>query len=230
MAETKYYGLYQGVVTNTDDPEKRGRIKVKCPDVLGGSTESAWCDPLVPVAYDNGGDFCIPAKDETVWLQFIAGDANRPVWQGGWWQKDMTPLGANYSNIDKVRIISYADCTITMQDGKIDINIGAGSCDLRIEDGKVTIKGNLSVEGSIKANSVSSGSVTAGSISAVSSESGGGTVSAEKVTASSIEATGQIKGSTVIGSTGVIANNISLTSHKHSGVTTGSDNTGSAIA
>ena len=219
MAESKYYGLYQGIVTNINDPEKRGRIKVKCPDVLGGNTESAWCDPMIPVAYDTGGDFCIPVKDEAVWIQFIAGDANRPVWLGGWWKKDMTPLGDNYSNIDKIRIISYADCTITMQDGKIDINIGAGNCDLRIEDGKVTVKGNLSVEGSVTADSITADSISSDSV-----------ISAEKVTSSSVEATGQIKGSTIIGTTEVTANNISLTTHKHSDVTTGSDNTGSAIA
>ena len=156
MAESKYYGIYQGIVTNITDPEKRGRIKVKCPDVLGGSTESAWCDPIVQVAYDNGGDFCIPAKDETVWLMFIAGDANRPVWLGGWWQKNMTPLGNNYSKVDQVRIISYADCTITLQNGKIDINVGAGTCDLRIEDNKVTVRGNLTVTGKITASDISS--------------------------------------------------------------------------
>lgn len=154
MAESKYYGLYQGVVTNTKDPEKRGRIKVKCPDVLGGDVESAWCDPLVTVAYDNGGDFCIPEKDEFVWLQFIAGDANRPVWLGGWWQKDMSPLGTNYDKVDKVRIISYADCTITMQNGKININIGAGTGDLVIEDGKITVRGNLVVTGSVSASNI----------------------------------------------------------------------------
>lgn len=160
MAESKYYGLYQGVVTNIKDPEKRGRIKVKCPDVLGGETESAWCDPLVTVAYDNGGDFCIPEKDELVWLQFIAGDANRPVWLGGWWQKNMTPLGTNYDKVDKVRIISYADCTITMQDGKIIINVGEGECDLKIEHNKVTIDGNLAVSGSITAKTVKAGDVS----------------------------------------------------------------------
>lgn len=201
MAESKYYGLYQGVVTNINDPEKRGRIKVKCPDVLGGNTESAWCDPLVPVAYDNGGDFCIPAKDETVWLQFIAGDANRPVWQGGWWQKNMTPLGNNYSKIDQVRIISYADCTITMQDGTININVGSGVCDLKIEHNTVTVDGNLVVKGKVSAYSVS-----AGDIQANASEKGGGTITAD----TSIEAKG-----------------ISLTTHKHSGVTTGSSKTGS---
>lgn len=160
MAEKKYYGLYQGIVTNIDDPEKRGRIKVKCPDVLGGEAESAWCDPLVPVAYDHGGDFCIPAKDEAVWLQFIAGDANRPVYMGGWWQKNMTPLGDNYTNVDKLRIIQYADCTITMQNGIININVGAGVSDLKIENGKVTIDGNLVVTGSVTASSVSASGVS----------------------------------------------------------------------
>lgn len=174
MAESKYYGIYQGVVTNNKDPEKRGRIKVKCPDVLGGTTESAWCDPCVPVAYDNGGDFCIPSKDEAVWLMFIAGDSNRPVWLGGWWKNNMTPFGSNYSNVDKTRIISYADCTITMQDGTININVGEGVCDLKIEHNVVTVKGSLKVEGSISAYSV-----TAGDIHAVADESGGGIVKAD---------------------------------------------------
>ena len=160
MAENKYYGLYQGIVTSIKDPEKRGRIKVRCPEVLGGSTESAWCDPLVPVAYDNGGDFCIPTKDETVWLQFIAGDVNRPVWLGGWWQKNMTPLGKNYEKIDKIRIINYADCTITMQDDTIKINVGTGKGDLIIEKGSVTVNGDLTVTGKVSADSVSADGIS----------------------------------------------------------------------
>lgn len=146
MAETKYYGIYQGIVTNINDTEKRGRIKCQIPDVLGGSTESAWCDPVIPVAYDNGGDFCIPEKNEAVWIMFIAGDSNRPVWLGGWWQKKMTPLGNNYSP-KGVRIINYADCTITMKDGIININVGEGVCDLEIVHNTVTVKGNLVVTG-----------------------------------------------------------------------------------
>ena len=205
MAEkTKYYGIYQGVVTNISDPEKRGRLKVKCPDVLGGSTESAWCDPMIPVAYDNGGDFCMPAKDETVWLMFIAGDANRPVWLGGWWQKNMTPLGSTYSNVDSVRIISYADCTITMKDGTININVGAGVCDLKIEHNTVTVDGNLVVKGKVSAYSVSAGDIKA----TASENDGGGTISAD---------------------TSITTQGISLATHKHSGVTSGGSNTGKPL-
>ena len=149
MKDNKYYGIYQGIVTSIKDTEKRGRIKIKCPDVLGDEAESAWCDPVIPVAYDNGGDFCIPTIKETVWVMFIGGDANRPVWLGNWWQKNMSPLGKNYSDVDKVRIISYGDCTITMKEGVININVGEGACDLKIENQKVTILGNLEIHGDI---------------------------------------------------------------------------------
>ena len=174
MAENKYYGIYQGIVSNINDPDKRGRIKVKCPDVLGADTESAWCDPVVPVAYDSGGDFCMPQEDEAVWLLFMSGDANKPVYLGGWWSKDKSPLGSNYLNLEDTRIISYADCNIVMKNGVININVGAGVCDLKIEHNKVTVKGNLTVEGSISAYSVS-----AGSIHAVAGEHGGGTIQAD---------------------------------------------------
>ena len=185
MAENRYYGIYQGIVSNIKDPEKRGRIKVKCPKVLGGSVESAWCDPVVPIAYDNGGDFCIPLVDEAVWLLFLEGDANRPVYIGGWWSKNKTPMGDNYTKLEDLRIISYADCIITMNSGKITINVGSGKGDLYIEDHKITIEGDLVVNGNISATSIT--------------------------------ATNTIKGNSVK------TNTIDLATHKHGGVTTGSD-------
>lgn len=143
-----YYGVYKGVVCDTKDPEKRGRIKCIIPDVLD-EEESAWCEPCVAVAYDNGGDFCIPQLQETVWVLFEEGDPNKPVYLGNWWQENQSPLGDNYSERDSVRIINYADCTIRMKDDKIDINVGAGKCELSIENGNVTINGDLHVTGNI---------------------------------------------------------------------------------
>lgn len=145
MAENKYYGLYQGVVTNIKDPEKRGRIKVKCPEVLGADTESAWCDPLVPVAYDNGGDFCIPAKNEMVWLQFIAGDANRPVYLGGWWQEKMTPLGNTYIKLDNTRIISYKDFSIVIHKNEVTISNNKGSNKIKMSDSGILIESDKDI-------------------------------------------------------------------------------------
>lgn len=145
MAENKYYGLYQGVVTNIKDPEKRGRIKVKCPEVLGAETESAWCDPLVPIAYDNGGDFCLPAKNEMVWLQFIAGDANKPVYLGGWWQEKMTPLGNTYTKLDNTRIISYKDFSIVIHKNEVTISNNKGSNKIKMSDSGILIESDKDI-------------------------------------------------------------------------------------
>lgn len=170
-----YVGFYKGIVSNTNDPEKRGRIKCLIPDVLGGKIESAWCNPCVPVAYDRGGDFCLPQKKETVWIAFEKGDPNFPVYLGGWWQKNVTPLGDNYgSDREKVRIISYADCTITLKDGIININVGAGTADLKIQHNKVTILGELEVQGN-----VSCYTLNAGNVNANVGKNGGGIVNAD---------------------------------------------------
>lgn len=162
----QYFGMYQSIVTNVKDPEKRGRIKVTIPEILDDTTESAWCEPCVPVAYDSGGDFCIPQVDEAVWVQFIAGDINRPVYLGGWWSENKTPLGSSYTNLDKTRIISFNDCTITLTSDKIEISVKDG-VDLEIKDKKVTVKGDLSVTGnlSVGGNTSVSGSLHAKSIS-----------------------------------------------------------------
>lgn len=158
MREQLYFGVYKAIVSNVKDPEKRGRIKVLCPDVLDGESESAWCEPCVPVAYDNGGDFCIPQIDEAVWITFNMGDCNQPVYLGGWWEVNKTPLGDTYTNLDTTRVISYNDCTITMTNGKISINVGAGAGDLVIENQKITIEGNLQVNGTITSTSTIHGS------------------------------------------------------------------------
>ena len=159
MSDSSYFGMYQGIVTKIDDPEKRGRIKVTIPTVTG-ETESAWCDPVVPIAYDGGGDFCVPSLREAVWVMFIEGDYNRPVYLGGWWSKDKTPLKNNYTGIEDLRIISYKDCLISMRNGKIVIAVGSSNNEIEIADGSINIKGNLTVSGSISANSVSAGGVS----------------------------------------------------------------------
>lgn len=141
MSEQKYYGIYQGIVTTNDDPNKRGRIKTKCPTVLG-SGESAWCDPVIPVAYDGGGDFCIPQRNEAVWIMFIEGDVNRPVWLGGWWSNYKTPLGNNYVGIEGIRIINFGDSSILMQNGNITL-ISKGNSAISISENVVQINGTL---------------------------------------------------------------------------------------
>lgn len=80
----KYYGIYRGIVVNNIDPLNTGRINVTVTDV-GGLTPSTWAMPSVPIAGKQMGTFMVPQIGAGVWLQFEAGDPDRPVWSGGWW-------------------------------------------------------------------------------------------------------------------------------------------------
>ena len=114
-----YSGLYRAIVSNINDPDKMGRVKVIIPELLGEKVESTWCMPCVPVCYDNGGDFCLPKLKETVWIAFESGDLDKPVYLGNWWSPHKTPTGSEYKK--NVRIIKFDNCTITMEGDNIDI-------------------------------------------------------------------------------------------------------------
>ncbi|MBA4719440.1 MAG: hypothetical protein HRO68_10250 [Nitrosopumilus sp.] len=87
---SKHFGKYKGIVQKTDDPESRGRITVKGPDVYDDK-DSPWALPSVPFAGKNHGVVLIPEKDDGVWIEFEAGDPARPIWSGGWWASDELP-------------------------------------------------------------------------------------------------------------------------------------------
>lgn len=143
MAKVAYYGKYRAKVQKVDDPEKRGRIRVLCPKVLGEAV-SNWCEPCIPVAYKFGGDFAIPKVGETVWIEFEAGDVNKPIWTGGWWCQNGAPPNP-YSV--STRYIEWNGCKIKMW-GK-DVKTGAkATIEISVGSSKITI-----VEDSIKMTS-----------------------------------------------------------------------------
>ena len=146
-------GVYPAKVTKTDDPEKRGRIKVKCPDIYGNhSVKSPWCEPCSFGAYDNGGDFVVPKKDEGVWITFIDGDIDRPVYLGGWWAKKETPVGDNYTDVTEKKVVKYEDNTIMLEKGSCTIK--TKDVTITIKNGKVKIKGDVEIDGDLKAKNI----------------------------------------------------------------------------
>ena len=63
---------------NNIDPMQLGRIMATVTDV-GGPTPSTWAMPCVPLAGKQMGTFMVPQIGSGVWLQFEAGDPDRPV-------------------------------------------------------------------------------------------------------------------------------------------------------
>ncbi len=83
--KSRFYGKYEGVVTNVEDPLGIGRIRARVPAVLGEHAESGWALPCAPFCGRERGFFFLPQRDDTVWVEFAAGDPSRPIWTGGFW-------------------------------------------------------------------------------------------------------------------------------------------------
>lgn len=133
MAVKEYYGKYRAKVVDISDPEKRGRIRVMCPKVLG-EAKSAWCEPCIPVAYDNGGDFALPKLGEFVWVEFESGDSNKPIYTGGLWSTNKSP-SSTYN--EKERLITWGSCTIKMNPYRIELSVGSST--VTISDGSIQL-------------------------------------------------------------------------------------------
>lgn len=115
--------LVIGVVTNNQDPENLGRVKVKFP-WLCDSDESAWARLVAPMAGAGRGFFALPEIDDEVLVGFEHGDIHRPFVLGGLWNgQDRPPVttvaavGGN-GKVNQRVLKSRAGHTITLNDSE----------------------------------------------------------------------------------------------------------------
>ncbi len=46
LSDKRFYGIYRGIVVDSNDPENKGRIKVKVPQILG-NVSTSWCWQII---------------------------------------------------------------------------------------------------------------------------------------------------------------------------------------
>lgn len=135
----KSYGKYRAIVTDvTSDVEKRGRIKVSCPAIYGND-ESPYCEPCLPYAIENVGDFVLPKLNDFVWIEFEGGDIEKPIYTGGLWSSSHTPV-SDYSKCAEVRQIEFAGNKILFEENKLVISNTENNVTITLEDGKVSVE------------------------------------------------------------------------------------------
>ena len=91
------HGVVVGLVTNNQDPDNLGRVKVQFP-WLSHENESAWARIVTPMAGNNQGLYCLPEVDDEVLVMFEQGDPSYPF------GKDKPP-GNNSDGKNNVRLI-----------------------------------------------------------------------------------------------------------------------------
>jgi len=91
----KLFGTYGGIVEANNDPEKLGRVKVRVPHVYGSTVSGSgyistndlpWALPAGMPAGGSakaGGFSHIPEIGDKMWVRFLDGEPEKPVWEWG---------------------------------------------------------------------------------------------------------------------------------------------------
>lgn len=127
-----FHGKYMGYLRDMQDPEKRGRIRVYCPEVVGPVDDADhwldWALPCFPwfTHYGVGLSF-VPEKvsDWAAWIEFRHGDPRFPIWCGLF---PLVPVSKDQLRLDALKQIKavVADCLLRIRP-KGDKPIQAGS-------------------------------------------------------------------------------------------------------
>ena len=120
----RIYGVVVGIVTNNDDQEGQGRVKVKYP-WLTAKEESPWARVATPFGGSGRGMFFLPEVDDEVLVVFEQGDITRPYVLGALWGGTDLPPTAAGNGRDKKVLQSKSGHIIRLDDtsGKEKIEI-----------------------------------------------------------------------------------------------------------
>jgi uncharacterized protein involved in type VI secretion and phage assembly len=147
----KIYGVVIGIVTNNQDPEKLGRVKVRFPWLIAND-ESQWARVATLMAGKGRGSFFLPEVDDEVLVAFDHGDVRFPYVLGALWNGVDTPPYDNADGANNLRAIkSRSSHQIILDDtsrsAKIQIIDATGKNAITIDSTANTM--TLQVEGNI---------------------------------------------------------------------------------
>ena len=139
------YGVRVAIVTDNQDPNGYGNVKVRLP-WLGDSDANSyevWARLATMMGGDNRGSWFVPEVGDEVLVAFDGGNPNRPYVIGALWNgKDAAPVPMDSDNNVKA-IVSRTGIRITLDDTS-----GAVTLTLETPGGqKVTLADGSSVKG-----------------------------------------------------------------------------------
>jgi uncharacterized protein involved in type VI secretion and phage assembly len=125
-AETsRITGVVVGIVTNNQDPDALGRVKVRFP-WLSDADESEWARIAAPMAGKDRGAYFLPEVDDEVLVAFEHGDPRFPYVIGALWNGKDAPPATNDDGKNNVRVIKSRSghvIRLNDEDGKEMIEI-----------------------------------------------------------------------------------------------------------
>lgn len=193
----RYYSSYRGTVGNTDDPENRGRIQIYVPSIYGANLFKYWALPKGMYSGNGIGFYAMPNEGDNIWVEFEGGDARRPIWDYGHWNKDkgienvtpekkifQTTTGLKLIFDDEagqIDVIGKDDFKLTLNSAGVHLGKGGAEQPILLGDSTVTELNKLSVRVTAIINAFTTAPVTP--------NDGGATFKAALIAATSIPPT-----------------------------------------
>lgn len=162
-AQRRAYGKYRGFVSDNADPDKRARIKLTVPALLGDQVTD-WALPCLPCGgLAKQGFFSVPGVGAQVWVEFEGGNLDFPIWSGSFWQQasDVPPevqdqptsqlwrsakghllLLEDKDDVEEVKLLHLSGANLDMDhDGNLALTDQAGAkLTLDAKNGKVLLE------------------------------------------------------------------------------------------
>jgi uncharacterized protein involved in type VI secretion and phage assembly len=178
--EPRIQGVVVALVTNNDDPEKLGRVKLKFP-WLADDYESDWARLVQLGAGPDSGAVWIPEVNDEVLVAFEHGDVRRPYVVGGLWNgRDKPRLGDkplfNNGSVKRRGFISRKGHRVVLFDADDKSGIGLLTSDSKLKlalnetkaeihvksDGTIVIEsqGNLTIKSAANVDIEASANLT----------------------------------------------------------------------
>lgn len=154
----RFYGVYPALVTDNQDPDGQGRVKIKLPwsPDSDGQAYEAWARMATMMAGNNRGSWFIPDADDEVLVAFEGGDTRRPYVVGMLWNGDDSPPERMDNDNNLKTILSRAGIRITMDDtsGSVKLTLSTpGGHSLEFDDGDRSVTATDSNGNTIKLDS-----------------------------------------------------------------------------
>jgi uncharacterized protein involved in type VI secretion and phage assembly len=114
----RFYGVYIGLVTDVQDPDGIGRVRIRLPWTTDpdGDLFEAWARVATMMAGANRGTWFIPEPDDEVLIAFQGGDVRHPIVVGAMWNGSDTPPQSMDSNNNIRSITSRSGIVVTFDD------------------------------------------------------------------------------------------------------------------
>jgi uncharacterized protein involved in type VI secretion and phage assembly len=171
-------GVQVAVVTQNEDPDGLGRVRVKYPE-LGEETEGWWARVVGPGAGADRGLMMTPLVDDEVLVAFEHGDVRRPyvigaLWNGADKPGELVQKDGSFRLRSAETIGIKADKTMSIEaEDELTVKVGDASGAFK-KDGTIEATGKtVTVKGSGSVTIESQGSLTIKAGSSLSIEAGG---------------------------------------------------------